>query len=569
MGRGEQPTSHDGGDAATPAGRGGDVKAVLFWMAVGAAFLGIDLVVTGGLRRFNDDFQYLSVADNLVRGKGAATSILYFDEHYISGTLPAPQTVFPCGYSLAVAAVHLLGVPLFPAGVIVSVLSFLAMIPLLWWGCRLMHVGPVATHGVLFLVVANSLVWRFALSASSEALFSLLLLLAATLMMQAELAGANALLGRRRSIFLAGLATGLSFLVRYAGSFVAAGGCCYYLGRALLKRTRQHFADLLWYVAPVLAVSAWIFLRNWMLTGSLKGGNIKRFDHPLGELLQQVQVSWIHLFVGEDVDKSDLANPLLLSVVVLVGLGMALAVLAYLLGNRTAVVANLRRGPVVPCVFLVVFYMTGMLYAGKTTAISLFEPRMFSPLLPLVLLLLGSVFPCGSLAWPPFRLAGSALLLVAGALYAASHVVSTARAHDIADFTDVVRALSEPGSDGQPLGEWVQRHVPVEATLIASNGQGCGGILQRNTIALANLHYSEQPWSEARLRDVSTRYGARFLFLFPHSRDTQCILKDSPFLKQVLDGAGPTWLALVAGNSHCRIYALQPDLHVPRACLGR
>jgi hypothetical protein len=520
-------------------------------MIVGAGFLAVYYQSWGGVRRFNDDFQYLSVAANLVSGNGASTSILYFDEHYATGRLPAPQTVFPCGYPLAVAAVHLLGVPLLDAGVIVSALSFLAMVPLLWWGCRLVKVGSVATHAVLFLAIANSEAWRCALSACSEALFTALLLLTAVLMMYAEV------VGRGRYPFLAGICCGLSFLVRYAGGFAVAGGLCYYATQLLLQRTRRRLADLVRFAAPALGVAAWILIRNWIVTGSIKGGNTKRFDHPVGELLLQVQSSWFHLVTGANTDKSDFLHPFILGMLAIVGFGLAGFALAFVLRNRATVVSNLRTSPVGPCVFLVSLYLAGMLYAGKTTAISLVETRMFYPILPLVLLLAGSLFPRGSVPLPRLCPLTGVLLIAAAALYAGGNLVSMARARDISDYSEVVRALAEPGSDGQPLRGWVERHIPAGATLVASNGQGCGGVLQRNTIALANLHYSEQRWSEARLREVSAHYGARFLLLFSHSRDTQSLLKDSPFLEQVLRRDGPGWLTPVAGNADCRIYAIQ------------
>src|SRR5947209_3520835 len=214
------------------ASKSQDKLRALFWILVGAVFLVLDLGVTRDYYRFNDDFQYLSVADNLVKGNGAATSILYFDEHYASGTLPAPQTVFPCGYSLAVATVHLTGLPLTYAGLVVSSLSFFALIPLLLWGCRLLQVGSAATHGILFLVVASSLSWRYALTSGSEALFTALLVLAAIFLMRAEIAAAARPADGGRHVFLGGVCCGLCFLVRYAGSFLIAAGLAYYLAKA-------------------------------------------------------------------------------------------------------------------------------------------------------------------------------------------------------------------------------------------------------------------------------------------------------------------------------------------------
>jgi hypothetical protein len=44
---------------------------------------------------FPDSVHQLSVADNVFRDHGLATSILEYPEHYRFGTVPAPQTVWP------------------------------------------------------------------------------------------------------------------------------------------------------------------------------------------------------------------------------------------------------------------------------------------------------------------------------------------------------------------------------------------------------------------------------------------------------------------------------------------
>ena len=65
------------------------------------ALLSIVYVHSKGVRLSNDAYQYLSIAENLrTRGK-IATSIVHFDTERARGRLPAPETTFPPGYSLA------------------------------------------------------------------------------------------------------------------------------------------------------------------------------------------------------------------------------------------------------------------------------------------------------------------------------------------------------------------------------------------------------------------------------------------------------------------------------------
>src|SRR5262249_60598088 len=75
----------------------------LIWALLGLGFVAASLAQTHGPVLRNDGFQYLSVADNIVKGEGNATSIIHFDEQHRPGTVPSPQTVFPPGYAVAVA----------------------------------------------------------------------------------------------------------------------------------------------------------------------------------------------------------------------------------------------------------------------------------------------------------------------------------------------------------------------------------------------------------------------------------------------------------------------------------
>jgi hypothetical protein len=58
---------------------------------------------------FEDTANYLSVARSVINGDGLQTDLIYYPEQASFRSLPAPQTVFPPGYSLAVAAVTQIG----------------------------------------------------------------------------------------------------------------------------------------------------------------------------------------------------------------------------------------------------------------------------------------------------------------------------------------------------------------------------------------------------------------------------------------------------------------------------
>ena len=79
----------------------------------------------------NDGYQYLSVADNISRGNGIQTSIIYFDRERMHQTIPAPMVTFAPLYSVLIAALHRLGLSLENAGLLLSQVSF-GILPLSW-----------------------------------------------------------------------------------------------------------------------------------------------------------------------------------------------------------------------------------------------------------------------------------------------------------------------------------------------------------------------------------------------------------------------------------------------------
>ena len=73
-----------------------DTPRARLWAIAGAAFLVIPLAIVAG-RDFglsNDSFQYLSTADNIVAGRGIATSTVYFDEQYYCTEFRPPRRFF-------------------------------------------------------------------------------------------------------------------------------------------------------------------------------------------------------------------------------------------------------------------------------------------------------------------------------------------------------------------------------------------------------------------------------------------------------------------------------------------
>ena len=147
------------------------------WVLLSCTFLALRPAETRQILG-NDSFQYLSVAQNILAGQGDSTSILFFDEQFYTGKLPAPQTVFPPAYPILVSAIAYFGMPLEQAGVAISLVSFWIILLLLLLGSRMLRLSPNVTRAVMFLCVANSGLWMFATAVVTESLFTAVALMA-------------------------------------------------------------------------------------------------------------------------------------------------------------------------------------------------------------------------------------------------------------------------------------------------------------------------------------------------------------------------------------------------------
>jgi hypothetical protein len=506
----------------------------------------------------NDSFQYLSVARNLLEGNGLSTSLLYYDEHFVSGRLPAPQTVFPPGYSLLIAGLGKMGVPLEAAGYGVSVACYVLVIPLFLWGARLLRVRGPALGLLLVLLVGNAAGWVYALSVLSESLFTAVSLAAVVVLMRAASGPEAPGSGAGRLVVLGGLLAGLACWVRYAGLFLVGAAGLYYALRFLRRRTGPAFRDLLLLAGACLVPVAVLLGRNVLLSGSWQGGNTRPVNKPWPDVLDDVKNALAGLFWGRSTTDGDgfflgtIGTATQVTAVVLALLGV------YALFCRRSVVAGLMRPPGLLLATYLLAYAAAMLYCGKYTAITLADPRMFYPVLPILLLLAGAAFPRGedSAARARMRPAVVALLLLAGSAYPVAQVRSALRE----SLTAGPQEGGTPSAGEEPLGRWLDRHLGRAEPVIANDGQAFGYYHDRKTIGLASLTYSRESWSEARLRQVASAYGARFLVLFPDSGDFRVVAAESPFLRTLLDdGRRPAWVVPVARRRGCRLYRLRPD----------
>ena len=536
------------------------------WILLSFVFLGLHAYWSGLLVfQSADSFQYCSVAENILRGDGPSTSIVHFDEQYHCGTIPAPQTVFPPGYSLLMAAVAAGGVPMSYAGALISLLSYWVLLLLMLLAARSLELTSTATRVVMVLCVANWACCQFATAVLTESLFSTIVLAAFLVLASAESRQSKP--SAYFALLLAGsLLAAAGYWIRHAGLFPIAAGGLYYFVRLCIRRDRNSLASCALFggVTGILTVIG--FARNHVLAGSWMGQSSKPVDNPLLGTIFHLGRSLFKFLFGNTWHAdfyTDLAPAgFLVTAMPIVIVGAALvAFVLHARRTRTWLTENLNRPLPLLLICYLAVYGSLLVYCGKTTMISP-ATRMFLPILPGALLLLGCLFPrasqagdVGDLGRPLKALVGVALVCYIFC-HGVAHNVYLARHPQTDPVAEIENWLSEPTEDGTPVSAWIDANIPPSQPLMALPGQSTIYILNRSGVSLCRRRFSERDWDEPRFREVARHYGIHYLVLFPRHQQSTLLAEDSPVIKGLLEGRTPAWMSIAARTENCLIVRL-------------
>ncbi len=534
---------------ATVGGRGSQMREMLVrgepWLWFVAMLIAC-LLVMGGIegRLYNDSYQYLSMAHNLRTRGEIATSIIEFDTERSKGRIPAPATTVAPGYPVAIRMVESTGLSPERAGLLISLLSMAAVVPLLWLSSGWLGATRNMQRAVVLCWAINSVVIALGTSVISEGLFILLSFGGVVLLLFYEKAGESS---RSFAVPVGMALIGLSYCVRYAGVLVVAALCVYTAWRVLFRRDRI----MLWIasLAGCLGIVTCGMIRNAVISGTWRGGNDLVVHTPASKVLHDTVSSGYHLFFGFSSKH--------------VGIGMVIwamaAMMIAILLRRSVTKAAARVWSDSAVLFLLVLvggYIAGMIYLGMTTMIIYdFNPRYFLPILPEGLLLGAAI------AAAMWRLQMDArrprLIGILVAIALCGYVVENIRdLHNSSYYPGhVLVAGYFQEQESTPLEQWVETHIPPDSVVLATDGQASAYALHRNMISLVSPRMSHGKWDEEEVRQTMAAFRARYLITYPGmSYELAPEQDDSPFLHSLVQGEHPSWLVMAAHNSHVAIF---------------
>lgn len=526
----------------------GRAAATVFAGCVLAAILGG--VSFDGARLANDTAQYFSVADNLRAGRGPATSIIYYEEHYALGTVPAPQTVFPPGYPVAIALAAASGLATATAAFVVDLLSWVASIGLLFSIALARGHSPSRALGCAVAFACLALPWVYTHEMLSEPLFIAL-----------TLASTRCLAGSRRqpaygSFLLAGVAASAAITVRYAGVFFAAAVAVVLAVELVRRRSLRTLIHGVAFAVPVAVTTLTLFWRNARLVGDFRGGNAHEVVKPIGDVLDTALKSAAALVgVGRRLGPAELAALIALALVALLmwrargRVSLARDALAAAMRDRAALLTA-----VYPLVSI-----AALLYLERVSSIGLDE-RMLVPLVPFAFLFtLEAARGVNVGVRAPRRLARVTVAVVALAYLAGQAHVARAAFEGPSRAAAIASALAEPLGE-TTVGDWLRARASVEHPVLGNEPQLLGAVLERPVVGLTAPKYSPRTWTaDAALRLIRA-YGVEHVVLFPHRVPPGSVEDRSPVLAELAAGTVPPWLVPVHVSGAVRVYRVQTSI---------
>jgi 4-amino-4-deoxy-L-arabinose transferase-like glycosyltransferase len=503
---------------------------------------------------------YVNAAKNLASGRGFTTSILWNEEHFRLGRIPAPQTIFPPGYPLLIALVSRVGVDPPYAAFLVSLVSFAAIPLVVYKILRTAGHTRLGSFAVGAVWLGSAFAWFNVLRGMSEMPFILLTLLSLRCVMQSERRPG------RRDLWLAaaGTVAGLAFTVRYQGIFYVIGLGCFFLLRLIRQRDWASARALILVAGSASVFVLPFFIRNHVLTGKLTGTMIPG-ERSLLEVLRTLlsALGGLSGFTKSGLLGGDVPEVVFVLVMV-VGLAGGVCWIGRLTIDRSALWAALAKTHVSLSLVYLIVSVGLSVERARQYASGQIDARYLLALVPFGLLCLpvGARLVCftPSRAWHAraarLWLGAVVVVLVAGQVSVVQ--LNWDRLDTHANPYRAIRDALERPLAGEPLIRFLQARVTEAGPLLGNETQLLGAVLDRPVLGLATASYTRKVWTEDQVRRLVATYGVAYVAFFPDLFDpADPEDRNRPFFHELKRGSVPPWLGVILVAPDVQLYRVE------------
>lgn len=503
----------------------------------------------------NDAAQYIEAAKNLRQGSGYATALLYYDQHYQVGGLPARQTVWPPLFPALIALVSRAGAGVDHAAFLVALACYLLIAVVLLATLRRMGHAPGPALILSSLWYLFALPWGNVLHHLSDMTFALFTLLSLYCLVTSDERA-----GRQRAwLLLAGLAASLAFATRYAGIFYIASIGTWFGVRWLFDRRRETFTDLFaLMLVPVLTVAGF-FLHNYSLTGTMTGGADPHTGGSLAMVFDK-HLTLVSKVFGFSDDGFLEARPAEMLFAAFAALGVV-----YVVWRRDArqalwkalAVTRWHRASQLSLVYIVLTLFVLSVF-GLTKLTGYLHPRYMIPLIPFGILVLAQIVPIAPDDRQGLGHVARAVLLLAAAAFLAgqTNVARAVWASGTSDslYLALVEDLRAP-IDGNSAQDFLRSRASLQSPVLGNESQMLGYILDRPALGTAPANYSARVWDTAAIRQLCEDYRVGYVVFFRERFDANDPWNANlTFLAALGSGQVPPWLDRIVETDALMVY---------------
>ncbi|MEK6256145.1 MAG: glycosyltransferase family 39 protein [Chloroflexota bacterium] len=345
-----------------------------------------------------DSYFYLSAADNFLAGNGFS--------RYGGDGIPIPIVHFPPAYPLILAATNYIfpGDAIFGARILAVILLGLNIVIIGWLIYTFTESVLASLLGTVTALLSPFLL-EVHLMAMTEPIF-----LATTLLMLYVLSK-HVQNPTMKTLTIASILAGISFLIRYAGatSFVVGVVAILVFGSTKISQKIKNVSYFV--LISLLVISPWL-IRNWVLTRSITNRSAVFHFPGIDKLLEGINVAatWISpTLITEDLVSSNLAILKLSLVVAAIILGIIIWVIKLRRAPEKLVIENHGiRFVAISSIYIGIYILFLFVSLALFDASIQLSNRILSPIYVITLTL-------GIIAvWQGYSIKSSRILTVAG-----------------------------------------------------------------------------------------------------------------------------------------------------------
>lgn len=501
----------------------------------------------------NDSTQFLAGARAILENSHYTTSILFFDEHYQQGSIPAKQTVWPPGLSMTIAALASLGLTVEESARLLTSISYVLLVTATILTAWYLTSSISATIGTGAWLLMTTTLWGQLGGMASELPFMAVMMGMVLIYVHSREpeTGWDDLSGPSfRILSIICLLAGIAFLIRYAGAFLIAWSLILVgieAARRIFGRTENPgivIAKAAAAAVPAVLIVVAIAARNFAVTGTMRGANNELVVTPVDDLILSSAKHLVSMLTG--VNKSvffDSSTILAVvgSLAILLFVALTLFSLAGLWRIYSARKYAARRDArYFSLAILIAIYIAGIIVVSSRTAASL-NYRYLLPMVPLIIVYVTCV-------WPLKR---NIVLAIVTFFCATQAIGGVDNSYNI---------RSNPLAKYDQLTHWIKSNTAEsEPILVIGDGQVIGHYSERPTLAVPSQRYTAMNWSEAEMRDIALNYGVRILIFTRFADVNQYGHEFGAFASSLSEGSNPEWLNVVAELEQAVVYEIVID----------